>query len=423
MDFYSWTGFLFVLIALGIGGAGLMATRTWRPLAALLATGLALRVVGSIARYEVLFQFYQGLGDAVRYFQTGNEIAYQLAQLNFSVLAPPVGERLWGTPFVDRVSGVILYFLGPSMRGEFLLFSALSFAGLLLLVRAFDAQGRQVTSRGYMAWLCLWPSLWFWPSSIGKEALLLLATGMVVYGYAGPRGRFRMVWLLLGLGFCLLVRPHLATVFAVSLAASYWLSLGRRWTFGTLVQAAVSAILAVVIFSQALTQLGLADADLEGVQEYIQYRASLTTVGGSTIETARGQGLLAVPMAFVNILMRPFPWEAHNAFALVSALEIAVFWWLVWRRRRALGLALRTWRSNRLLRFALPTIFLYVLMIGLTFGNLGIISRQRTLIFPFLFLVLEAGRLATPVRGRSTAPGFGDRPPLDNGWKTQEASP
>lgn len=418
MDFYSWTGFFFVLLALLLGGLALALSRTWRSVAVLLSLGLALRVLGSVTRYEVLFRFYQGLGDAVRYFQTGNEIAFQLSQLNFSALAPAYGDRLWGTPFVDRVSGGILYFLGPSMRGEFLVFSSLSFVGLLLIARAFDSGQREVTSRGYMTWLCLWPSLWFWPASIGKEALLLLATGLVVYGYAGPRSKLRLVWLLSGLGLSLLVRPHVAAVFAVSLAASYWLSVGRRWTLGTLVQAAVSAVLAVAILSQALTELGLGDADLEGVQEYIQYRAALTAVGGSSIETARSQGPLAVPMAFVNILMRPFPWEAHNVFALISALEMVVFWVFVWRRRRALWAGLRGWRSNRLLRFALPTIVLYGLMIGLTFGNLGIISRQRTLLFPFLFLLLESGRVPLTARGRSAV----HRPQQRESWSPQEAS-
>lgn len=418
MGFDTWSGFILVLIVLLVGGLALSLTRTWRPVATLLAAGLGLRVLGSIARYEVLFRFYHGLGDAVRYFKSGNELAYRLTQLDFAALAPAYGERLWGTAFVERVSAVILLLLGPSMRGEFLAFSLLSFAGLLLLVRAFDAERQVVSSWGYMAWLCLWPSLWFWPSSIGKEALLLLATGMVVYGYAGRRGRSRILWLLAGLGLTLMVRPHLAAIFAGALAASYWLAIGRRWSLWTSVQAVASAILAFFIFTQALTQLGLGEADLEGVQEFVQYRSALTAVGGSSIETAGTQGLMAVPLAFVNILMRPFLWEAHNAFALISALEITVFWVLVWRRRRALWISLRKWRSTPLLRFALPAIVLYVLMLGLTFGNLGIISRQRTLLFPFLFLVLEMGREPASVPRDSTV----SEPHAEGAWTVPEAS-
>jgi hypothetical protein len=413
----SWSGFVLVLIVVLFGGLALALSRTWRPVAVVLSLGLALRVAGSIVRYEVLFDFYHGLGDAVRYFQTGNQIALRLMQLDLSVLAPVYGERLWGTPFVERVSGVVLLLLGPSMRGEFLVFSLLAFVGLLLLIRAFATEGDERSTRRYMVWLCLWPSLWFWPSSIGKEALLTLATGLVIYGYAGPRGRGRIVWLLSGLSLTLLVRPHLAAIFAVSLAASYWFAIGRRWTGWTLMQATLSALLALVVFTQALTQLGLGEADLEGVEEFVQYRSALTAVGGSSIETASSQGLLAVPMAFVNILMRPFPWEAHNLFALISALEITFFWILVWRQRRPVWFALRHWRSSPLLRFALPAIILYVLMLGLTFGNLGIISRQRTLLFPFLFLVLEAGRGPGTVTRESPEARHGSGGRRDRSWE------
>ena len=52
--------------------------------------------------------------------------------------------------------------------------------------------------------------------------------------------------------------------------------------------------------------------------------------------------------------------------------------------------SLRAWQQNRLLRFAIPFTFLYVLMIGLTFQNVGIIARQRALVMPMLLLMFVA---------------------------------
>jgi hypothetical protein len=62
----------------------------------------------------------------------------------------------------------------------------------------------------------------------------------------------------------------------------------------------------------------------------------------------------------------------------------------VWNRRASLKVSLKQWRHNRLLRFAVPFAVGYTLMIGLTFGNLGIIARQRTPIIPFVFMILLA---------------------------------
>jgi hypothetical protein len=154
-------------------------------------------------------------------------------------------------------------------------------------------------------------------------------------------------------------------------------------------QGIVLALVAVVVLQNALSQLGLADADTEGVQEFMQKHAGLAQGGESDISSPGG-GWSQVPMAAVNILMRPFPWEAHNPQALVAALEMTFFWYLVWRRRQRIGGVLRHFRGDRFLRMAIPMVGVYVLMLGLVFGNLGIIARQRTAILPLLFLILEA---------------------------------
>lgn len=419
MSAYEWIGFGLVLGACFVASATLANRPIFRSVAQLVLIGMVVRVIGSLARHQVIFDFYNGLGDAAGYYHDGLEFAYQIWSFDFSFLAESAALRgeLWGTPFLRVFSGFVLSVIGPTIRGEFLAFSLLSYLGILLLAAAFARSRPNLPAGPYMVWLCLWPSLWFWPSSVGKEALILLATGLVTYGYAGRNGRPNLFYLVLGLATALSIRPHFAAVLAVSLAAAYWLTTGRRWTVGTVLQAVLSAAVALLVMSRALTQLGVGDADLEGVREFVEYRSRLTEVGGSSIDAAGGHGLWSIPLAFVNILFRPFLWESHNVFALVSAVEMTFLWIVAWRRREELMLCLRYWRSDRLLRFALPFTFLYVLMIGLTFGNLGIISRQRIVVFPFLFLLLESaplerrsgallGRLtgdASRRRGRSAA--------------------
>ena len=100
----------------------------------------------------------------------------------------------------------------------------------------------------------------------------------------------------------------------------------------------------------------------------------------------------------VNVLFRPFIWEAHNVTALVSALEVMLIWGLVWRRRSRLRGALSMWRRHRMLRFAIPFVLLYVVALGMNLSNLGLVARQRVLVFPLLFLVVEAGSAFRPVR-------------------------
>lgn len=355
----------------------------------LLLAGLALRIVGSSLRYEVFFRFYEGGGDAGVYYYMGLFYAEHLRALDFGILFDSSLWALgqwWGTQFIRFLSGFVLAVIGPSMRAEFLAFSLLAFGGLLLYGRAFRQAYPWVRPELYLRWILLWPSLWFWPSSVGKEAAILLALGLAAAGHVGD-GR-KPNWLLLaaGIGLAFAIRPHVAAVLIVSAALSSWFLAQRRG--GSVLRTVLVALLALVVTVAAFQRLGV-DTDIDSVQDFMQQRAQMTSTGGSEIAVSSG-GWSSVPMAFVNILMRPFPWEAHHALAMVSSLEMVALWFLVWRRRKNLWKALRQWNRNRFLSFALIFTLFYVVMIGLVFFNLGIIARQRVLVFPSLFLLLEA---------------------------------
>jgi hypothetical protein len=174
----------------------------------------------------------------------------------------------------------------------------------------------------------------------------------------------------------------------VVVAFAEWLTPLRHLTVGRAIQAVAMAILAVFVLRQALAQLGLDPGDLEGIQEFAQMRSGLTERGGSNV--GGPGGLAAIPMAFVNVLFRPFLFEAHNVPSLMSALELTVFWGLAWLRRRRILLVIKAWRYDRLLRFGALMTVVYALMIGLVMANLGIIARQRAVVLPLLLIVLEA---------------------------------
>jgi hypothetical protein len=351
----------------------------------LVILALALRIVGALARHYVLVEVYDGVGDAAGYYEEGLEIAERVQNLDLGFFA----EEQSGFVTTQRItilSGFVLAFIGPTLRGEFVVFSFMSFWALVFFVRAHHSANRGVDGRSYVMLVLLWPSLWFWPCSVGKEAVVLLGAGLATWGYVGRNERIRWLPAALGIGIIFAIRPHVATVFVASAVFAEWV--GRRgWTFGRVLQALVIAAILLFVGIRSAQELGLGAMDLEGAREFMAQRSQLTEKGGSNIG-AGATGLLAVPMAFINILMRPFVFEAHNAQALLSGLEMMFFWALVFVRRKRIVAALRGWRHNRMLRFALPMSALYILMIGLTFSNLGIIARQRVLVLPFLFAIL-----------------------------------
>jgi hypothetical protein len=170
---------------------------------------------------------------------------------------------------------------------------------------------------------------------------------------------------------------------------------------------------ALWLVASSLELLGLGDASLDSMQAFVAQTAAQTNQGGSAID--QSGPVTAIPMAFINILCRPFITEANSLMALVSSLEMMAFWALVLRNLPNLPSVLRAWQVNRLLRFVLPFVVLYILMLGLTFQNLGIIARQRALVMPALLVVVAA---STAVRRTRTS-----APAMRRVWRASDVSP
>ncbi len=356
----------------------------------LILWAVLLRVVGSVVRYEMIFRFYDGLGDAVRYYREGLALADGIWGLTINPFTldywAPDAAR-WGTAFVIQISGLVLTLTGPTMRGEFLVFAMMSLLGLAFIGLALRNYHDARQTARLMAPLVLWPSIWFWPASTGKESIAMLAIGLVAYGYTGRRERILWLPFLTGLGLAFMIRPHVATVLAFSVLCAIWLGALNKLTVRRILEGIGGLAMAGVVFVGMQAKYGLMSADLEGFLEFVQWHMGQTLQGGSNIG-AVALSPLAVPAVLMNVWMRPFPWEAHNATALISAIEVSAFWYLVYRNRQGLRALWHNWRKHRLLRFSLPLLVSYSLMIGFTFGNLGLIARQRAPMFAFMLLIL-----------------------------------
>jgi hypothetical protein len=383
-----------VMFLLIVAGAIWLLPTAWSQRSRQLMLGMiALHVVGSLVRMSLMVTWY-GRGDFLVYYSDGLEIAEALRRLDSEpFFASP---STWGTAFIQRVSGLVLFVVGPSIRAEFAVFSMFSTTGLILLavsgVRAF----RGADSRRLVLLLLAWPSLLFWPSSIGKEALILLAVGLVVYGWWGDGQRARWRPIVAGIVLAMLIRPHIALMFGIAVGFADWLAPFRRMTAGRAARGIVLFGAALIVTAVSLRQLGV-EADQEAIQNFISDRSARTAQGGSAFTSPTGA--MAVPMAFVNVLGRPFPWEAHNALALLSSLEVVFFWGLLWHRRAGVRVMVRRWRENRLLLLLVPLTGVLILFYGAFVSNMGILARQRVVVLPLMFLIAEA------------APSFGARRP------------
>ncbi|HEU5209576.1 MAG TPA: hypothetical protein VFU06_09205 [Longimicrobiales bacterium] len=401
-----------VLSLLVVVAVGMMISSTRLPhtLKQLLYAALAFRVIGAVARYVVLFAVYAGSGDARKYYRESLYYAEQLWAFNPAPLFDPQNwwaGRWWGTQFVYFIGTLVHMLVGASMPGGYIVFSLFAFAGLYCFMLAFQRTYPHVPTWHYARWIFFFPALWFWPSSIGKEAIVLMGMGFATLGYVGRAGRIN--WLLLTSGVLLVfaIRPEVAAVVISSLLAAHWLSLiTSRWTLRNTMQAAVLIGAGLLGLYYAMRVEGI-ELDPDSVQTYMADSQGRAVEGTSNIE-AVPVGISGIPLALINILFRPFIWEASSLMVLITSVEIMSLWLIAWYRRATLVRALRHWRHDRLLRVAVPFILAYAVSLGMVIANMGIVARQRIFLFPFLFLLIEAvPRVAVhvpaavqPARGR-----------------------
>ena len=391
----GWLGTAAALALLFVLSALILASGLRPGLKGMAVAGLCMRVVGAGVMLAIILGVYGGTADAMRYFREGYIYAERMAGGDFGMFVDArywAAGRWWGTQFVRFTAAIVTVVLGPSLFGAFVVYALLGFLGLAGFTVAFARTYPHVPPERYLRWLVFFPSLWVWPSVIGKEALILLGMGMVVFAYVRST---RIAWVSLGAGLLLIfaVRPQVAAVVGFSVVLAQWLSRDQRWTPVRVLQTLALVAVGMGVIYYGLGMLGVSDVGVAGVGEYLQSEASGMDEGNSTVE-ATGVGWASVPLALVNVLFRPFPWEAPNPMALASSLELWSLWLIVLLYRRRVLRALRGWRSSRLLAMGIPFVLIYAAIFGMLVVNMGIIARQRIFIFPFILALLEAAPTA-----------------------------
>ena len=356
--------------------------------------GVAARVAGAIG-YLLLVNAVYGRGDYQFYHETAAQYADRLWLFDFGMFVDSDEWLLgqwWGTQFVFFPAAFALMFFGPHVLGAFVAFSLLAFGGLWSIVKAWREALPGVEAHRFALAVFLFPSLCFWPSALGKDALLLCGLGVSTLGFVRLRSVANVgAWFLTAAGIALVfaIRPQVAAVVMLAMVMSQWFVGAKAWTPGRIVAALLFSAVALAAIRLSLGTAGVAEKGYEGVTDYIDRKATSAADSGSIV-SGPGSGPLGPFIALFSILFRPLPWEITSVTTLLAGAEVIGIWALAWIKRKSLMASLREARRNRLLAFSVIFTLGYSVSLGLVVVNMGIIARQRIFIFPFLLLLLLA---------------------------------
>jgi len=357
----------------------------------ILTASLLLHLFAAPMQIWVVDHFYNGIADWLRYDNLGSVLASSYRHFDFSV----PGKRLVGDGMVSAITASVFAIIGVNQVGAFLIFSFWAWLGLLFFYRAFSLTFAGANHRRYAILLFFLPSLIFWTADVSKEAIMTLSLGLAAYGAAKILARRRGGFVLLVIGAVIggSVRPNeLLLLMAGFCIALMILPAGPRRTLGGVRRVGAMAFLFVLLGLSVYFTLHFLRSS--GGSFSLQ-QISTTDKGSSAASGGFGSSNVNYspgPKGFFHdiytVLLDPLGYNAHGNGERLASIENFVI----------LGVILSSWRQLRIVvraSFARP----YVLLSGIysvgfiyTFaalGNLGLITRERTLLFPLLLVVLS----------------------------------
>lgn len=329
-----------------------------------------------------------GGGDVGVYFESGSKLAslYQVTG-EWHILSP-----FWSTNFVYMLSGALQILIGPSFPTMSVIFGMFSFWGEYFIYRAFCAAFPK--GDRYLLGILLFflPSIVFWPSTIGKDALIMFFIGLSIYGFAlvntdmNPKAFF---YLGLGLLGTMMVRPHIAAMLVMSMAAPYLVANNRRGPAAALGKMLGVTVLLVSTYFIALQARNFLQVDdlsggvktIENVHKYNRYGDAAFGNDESIVKR-----VVLAPV----LLFRPFIWEVHNLPSTMASIEGLILLWFTWRRRKELLDILRRWKVDSFAAFLLIYTLQFSIIFAGAMSNFGLLARQRVMLLPCALMLLTA---------------------------------
>ncbi len=359
--------------------------------------GLLLTSIG--VRLLLAFPRYSGAADARIYNSEGARLAQSFRGLEFVHVDVGANAPVPGTGSLRYITGVAHLFTDSNFFGSTIIFTFAAFWGCWFFYRAFATAVPSGNRLRYGRFVMLWPSIAYWPSSIGKDSWMLLTIGLAALGAAKMLTRARGAYALLALGLfgAALVRPHVALLMFAAVLAAFLV--GRRDTRtlpGTFSLGGVTKAIGIVallvggaLLAPATAHfLNIDDLSTTSVTSALNTTQTQTSEGNSAFHPANPNSPIGYPEAVFTVLFRPLPGELTNSGGLAASLESAALLLLTiigWRRFVD---AFHRLRSEAYITLALA----YMAMFGYAFSaiaNFGILSRERVQVLPFLFVVLS----------------------------------
>jgi hypothetical protein len=290
-----------------------------------------------------------------------------------------------GTSFIDFVAYPFTNTFGFTYESVMVLFAWFGYIGFVYFYIFFIENTRMnIKLWGYnlITLLLFLPNMHFWTASLGKGSLIFLGLGMFTYAMRIPQKR--ILTLIIGSLIVFNIRPHMFLFLGLGAALGYFTGKDRVPGYQKVLICLAFFVVIAVSYDQILGVAKLNEDDVLGsFGEFSDKRASSLSSSGSGVDINN----YPLPLKLFTFWFRPLFVDAPNALGIVSSLENVFYLVLVFKLwdKDFIGF-LKS--SSSLVKMCLIIFFTSSVALCFVMANLGIATRQKSMVMYFLFFVI-----------------------------------
>ncbi len=310
-------------------------------------------------------------------------------------------DFLSNTGFIFTFNSIFSNYLGLGIYSCALIFSLIGGIGVITMDAIITSITKDSNPKIKILYeLFIWsPSLHFWTSSIGKDAILFTSINLILYAFLKPRRRFLIIlpcFILVAI-----IRPHIGIVLLFSIIGATFSRIEIPRNYRLLIRLII--ILGFSYFiSLGIDFLNLGTANIYGdqlnfekINNLIKYQRTITEVGNYSID----MNSLNVPLRLFAYMFRPLFLDSNGLLGIVASIDnlvlLSIFIYPI--------LLAVTKKRIPIINFSSVNIFLIIFIcfswffLSSTTSNLGLALRHK-----LMFVVPLVYSLTTITKGLRT---------------------
>lgn len=224
------------------------------------------------------------------------------------------------------------------------------------------------------------PNLHFWSSGIGKDAILFLCINMFVFALVQIRRRIPLLLFSIVLSF--LIRPHITLFLIASLGIGFFID-GNLKPYQKVLIILLVGIGIFSVLDYMLRFIQIENFELSTIEQFADKRVS--DLGKARTESRVDMSSYPFPFKVFTFLYRPLFIDGNGLFGILASFEnliLLLFTFFVFRNKPFKALK----KSHYIIKGGLIFFVMGAVMFSLILGNLGIMLRQKNMLFPLFIL-------------------------------------